>query len=99
MGFFFRKSFRLTRGLRINLSKSGVGLSAGVKGARIGLGPRGASVSGGKDGIYFRQSLGGKTGGRPGSLATVIIAGAIVLVLGIAIALMLSSKSNFRFVW
>lgn len=41
MGFRFRKSIRLGGGLRLNVSKRGIGLSAGVKGARIGIGPRG----------------------------------------------------------
>ena len=35
MGFRFRKSINLGGGVRMNLSKSGVGFSAGVKGARI----------------------------------------------------------------
>ena len=59
MGIFFRKSFRLGP-LRLNLSQSGLGVSAGVKGAHIGVGPRGPYVSGGKGGIYFRESLGTK---------------------------------------
>lgn len=39
MGFYFRKSVNLG-GLRFNLSKSGVGVSTGFKGFRIGSGPR-----------------------------------------------------------
>ncbi len=35
MGFRFRKSISLGKGVRINLSKSGIGYSFGVKGARI----------------------------------------------------------------
>src|SRR5437868_2573793 len=57
MGLFFRKSLRLGP-LRINLSKSGIGVSAGVKGLRVGTGPRGSYVSGGRHGIYYRRSLG-----------------------------------------
>ena len=41
MGFRFRKSIKLGGGFRLNLSKSGFGISGGVKGARIGIGPRG----------------------------------------------------------
>lgn len=41
MGFNFRKSIKLGKNLRVNLSKSGVGLSAGVKGARVSVGPKG----------------------------------------------------------
>ncbi|NLW17160.1 MAG: DUF4236 domain-containing protein [Firmicutes bacterium] len=35
MGFRFRKSINLGKGLRINLSKSGVGFSWGMPGFRI----------------------------------------------------------------
>jgi len=57
MGWFLRKSFRLGP-LRFNLSKSGVGVSAGVKGARIGMDARGRGyVAGGRAGLYFRQRL------------------------------------------
>lgn len=56
MGFYLRKS--LTVGpFRFNLSKSGVGLSTGIKGFRIGTGPRGNYVHMGRGGIYFRQTL------------------------------------------
>ncbi len=58
MGFFFRKSVSLGP-LRLNLSKSGVGISTGIKGLRVGTGPRGAYVHVGARGFYYRQSLGG----------------------------------------
>lgn len=45
MGFRFRKSFKIAPGLRLNLSKSGLGVSAGVRGARIGVNSRGAFSS------------------------------------------------------
>ena len=35
MGFRFRKSFRVLPGVRLNLSKTGVGASFGFKGFRI----------------------------------------------------------------
>lgn len=41
MGWRFRRSFRIAPGVRLNVSKRGVGVSAGVKGFRIGVGPRG----------------------------------------------------------
>ena len=44
---------------RLNLSKSGVGISAGVRGTRIGVGPRGKHVSVGLGGIQYRQKIGG----------------------------------------
>lgn len=57
MGFYLRKSFRAGP-LRLNLSKSGLGVSAGVKGFRVGSGPRGGYVHAGRGGLYYRQSLG-----------------------------------------
>jgi hypothetical protein len=35
MGWRFRKSFRLTKGLHLNVSRSGVGMSAGVPGSGL----------------------------------------------------------------
>jgi hypothetical protein len=66
MRISFRKSFKAGP-VRINLSKSGVGVSAGVKGARIGVGPKGAYVAGGKGGVRFYKTLnGGKTQAKEG---------------------------------
>ena len=63
MGLYFRKSVNLGGGLRLNFSKSGIGLSGGVKGARISTGPRGTymnlSIPG--TGIGYRTRLGGST--------------------------------------
>jgi hypothetical protein len=56
MGWYLRKSFGIGP-LRLNLSKSGLGLSAGVKGLRIGTGPRGTYLHGGREGLYYRKSL------------------------------------------
>ena len=56
MGFYLRKHFNVGP-LRINLSKSGVGLSAGVTGARVGLNKRGVYVHGGREGVYYRKQL------------------------------------------
>lgn len=56
MGWYLRKSVKFGP-LRVNLSKSGIGYSFGVKGARIGTGPRGPYIAGGRYGIYYRQSL------------------------------------------
>jgi hypothetical protein len=56
MGFFIKKSFRAGP-IRFNLSKGRIGVSAGVRGLRIGTGPRGPYVAGGKHGVYFRKSL------------------------------------------
>lgn len=56
MGFSFRKSFRIGPA-RLNLSKSGIGISAGVKGARVGVGPRGVTTSVGAKGLYYRKTV------------------------------------------
>ncbi len=41
MGFRIRKSIKLGGGVRLNLSKSGIGMSAGVKGMRLGINSKG----------------------------------------------------------
>ncbi|MGE5645071.1 MAG: DUF4236 domain-containing protein [Acidobacteriota bacterium] len=41
MGFRFQRSIRIAPGLRINLSKSGAGISAGVRGLRVGVDAKG----------------------------------------------------------
>lgn len=56
MGFYIRKSISVGP-LRFNLSKSGVGLSAGVRGFRVGTGPRGNYVHMGRYGVYYRETL------------------------------------------
>ncbi len=61
MGFYLRKALSVGP-FRLNLSRSGLGASFGVKGARIGLGRRGSYIHVGRGGLYYRQSLGG---GRP----------------------------------
>jgi Protein of unknown function (DUF4236) len=49
VGFFIRKSFKFGP-LRLNLSKRGVGVSAGVKGARVGMSAAGKPyVAGGRE--------------------------------------------------
>lgn len=59
MGFYFRKS-KSFGPFRLNLSKSGLGLSTGIKGARLSFGPRGTYVNMGSGGLYYRKKLGGK---------------------------------------
>ena len=56
MGFYLRKSISVGP-LRFNLSKSGVGVSAGVTGLRFGVGPRGNYVHMGRAGLYYRATL------------------------------------------
>lgn len=69
MGLYLRKSFKLGP-VRLNLSKSGLGTSFGVKGARLGVSPRGVYVHGGRKGLYYRSRFyrpgrgAGRTKGR-----------------------------------
>jgi hypothetical protein len=58
MAFYFRKSLKFG-GLRLNLSKSGVGFSAEFKGFRVGTGPRGNYIHAGLGGVYYRQTRSG----------------------------------------
>ncbi|MBD8873852.1 DUF4236 domain-containing protein [Rhodanobacter sp. DHB23] len=56
MGFYLRKSISVGP-LRFNLSGSGVGVSAGIKGFRVGTGPRGNYIHMGRGGFYYRATL------------------------------------------
>lgn len=56
MGFYIRKSVNLG-GVRLNLSKGGIGVSTGVKGFRVGMNGRGTYVHMGRGGLYYRQQL------------------------------------------
>ncbi|HEY4092666.1 MAG TPA: DUF4236 domain-containing protein [Luteibacter sp.] len=55
MPFYFRHSIKAGP-FRVNLSKSGVGLSVGVRGFRVGVGPKGHYIHAGGHGIYYRQT-------------------------------------------
>ncbi len=58
MGMSFRKSMKIG-GMRVNLSKSGIGVSTGIKGLRVGVNAKGKSyVSAGTHGMYYRKTLG-----------------------------------------
>ncbi|MCS0502700.1 DUF4236 domain-containing protein [Ancylobacter mangrovi] len=56
MPFYIRKSVSAGP-FRFNLSSSGVGMSVGIKGFRVGTGPRGNYVHMGLGGIYYRATL------------------------------------------
>jgi len=55
--FYIRKSVKVGP-LRVNLSKSGIGVSAGIPGFRVSSGPRGNYVHMGRGGLYYRSALG-----------------------------------------
>lgn len=57
MGFYIRKSINLGAGVRLNLSKSGLGVSAGVRGFRFGMNGRGTYVHMGSGGLYYRKNF------------------------------------------
>ena len=70
MGTYLRKSIKVG-GLRFNLSSRGVGVSAGVKGLRVGVSGNGKTyVSGGSNGIYFRETVGNSNSVSSGTNAT-----------------------------
>jgi hypothetical protein len=86
MGFFIRKPIRFGP-IRLNLSNWGVGLSAGVKGARVGIRPNGQTyVYGGRHGLYYRQNLTSSTG--PNVFAIVLTLCSAVLLAFVALPLM-----------
>jgi hypothetical protein len=75
MGFYLRKSVSVGP-FRFNLSKSGVGVSTGVRGFRVGTGPRGNYVHMGRHGLYYRAALPPRPGRpTPPSLPTNPLAG------------------------
>lgn len=58
MGWFFRKSFRLLPGIRINLSKSGPRLSVGVPGARASIDMEGKTrLYGGMGPVRYQKTV------------------------------------------
>ncbi len=63
MAFYIRKAFK-TGPVRLNLSKGGLGLSAGVTGARVGINRRGTYVHGGRHGLYYRKYMDRGDGSR-----------------------------------
>jgi len=62
LGVRFRKSINLGGGVRLNVSKRGFGVSAGIKGFRVSTGPSGkrmtASIPG--TGLYYEKRIGSK---------------------------------------
>lgn len=62
MAFYIRRGLNFGP-FRLNLSKSGLGISAGVTGARIGITSQGRTyVHGGRHGLYYRKYLDGGSG-------------------------------------
>lgn len=64
MGIYLRKALRAGP-FRFNISKSGVGVSAGITGLRFGISPRGTYVHAGRGGLYYRKFFSsGRSGER-----------------------------------
>lgn len=64
MPFYIRKSVSAGP-FRFNFSKGGVGVSVGVKGLRVGTGPRGHYIHAGRGGLYYRATLGNAGRSQP----------------------------------
>ena len=56
MSFYIRKSVKFGP-IRFNISKSGIGISSGIPGARISTGPRGTYINMGRNGVYYRKKI------------------------------------------
>ena len=103
MGLNFRKSIKIGKNSRINLSKSGIGVSTGAKGARIGVGPRGIrkTVSIPGTGIYATKQTGYKKLKQNSSTSTHTSAEwnifAIILAIMIAIAIAMPALTIMLF--
>src|SRR5262245_41997226 len=69
MGFYLRKAIKVGP-VRFNLSKSGVGVSTGIRGLRVGSGPRGNYIHMGRHGLYYRAALGGSQEVQPSTSPT-----------------------------
>jgi len=59
MPFYIRKAISVGP-LRFNLSKSGIGISVGIPGFRVGSGARGNYIHAGRHGLYYRKTLPGE---------------------------------------
>ena len=103
MAVRFQKSFKILPGLRLNLSKSGIGISAGMKGFHVGVDGHGrkyvnAGVPG--TGLSARKYLGATPAtpaliSPPGRASLLPIVGAIaILLLILAAWLIWSIRSN-----
>jgi hypothetical protein len=65
MGFRFRKSFKIAPGVRVNVGKKSIGISAGVKGARVSVNSSGRKTTTvGLPGTSLSYSKTEKIGGR-----------------------------------
>jgi tetratricopeptide (TPR) repeat protein len=74
MGFRMRRSIKLAPGVRLNVSKRGLGVSAGAGGVRYSVhssGRRTVSARTGIPGVYYQESVSGGIRARPRAAAPV----------------------------
>jgi hypothetical protein len=58
MSFYFRDSKKIGKNTKLNFSKSGVGVSTGIKNIRFGLNSKGQVYTHiGKGGFYYKKVL------------------------------------------
>ena len=57
MGLNYRHSVKIGSHTRLNLSKSGIGISTGVKGARVSVGPHGVKKTVGIPGTVLYKAV------------------------------------------
>lgn len=98
MGLRFRKSIKVGKNSRVNISKSGIGFSTGVKGLRFTRTAKGqnkvtASIPG--TGISYEKNLSakGKNGVpfyKTGAFAILVVV--VILVLAVVLYLILTGK-------
>lgn len=94
MGFRFQRSIKILPGLRMNLSKSGVGFSAGNRGAHMGVDAKGrryTSLGVPGTGISWRGYRKGppRRSGRPGLFVVLFLA---LVAVSVVIALLSGGK-------
>ena len=75
--------------VRLNLSKSGLGVSAGVKGLSVSTGPRGTYLNAGRNGLYYRAKLARK------KLASKTAGGYSLLWLPVVLGILLAGLFGF----
>lgn len=109
MGLRFQRRVSLGKGLRLNVGKSGMSLSAGSRWAGVNIGGRGVRTRASLPGTGISWVSGGRRGGDSGigtlvvvglalwlfsALATVLIVGAAVALVGGLIWLIVKHTSN-----
>lgn len=97
MGWSFRKSIRLGKGVRINLSRRGIGWSIGSKLLRFGVSGGRSRVSSGVGPFRYQKTLPNEpAGGGCGCLSLVVVVLAVGVVVGALQSGLRSSRSETK---